>query len=172
MSAISAIVSGEGGDELFSGESLYRDRCQAVSPLCGLHKGEIFGWLTCMHAHYPRAALVAPVSDSMFLLQSKALRHALTLPKLERLVYSTCSIHDVENELVVKAVLEEAQELGFELVDPFPSWHRRGLPLLLGHQHLVRVGEQDSCASLCVSLVFVVRILYAQAVLAQCVVTL
>lgn len=87
----------------------------------------------------------------MILLQSKALRHALTLPKLERLVYSTCSIHDVENELVVKAVLEEAQELGFELVDPFPSWHRRGLPLLLGHQHLVRVGEQDSCAFLCVN---------------------
>jgi len=74
-------------------------------------------------------------------LQTKALRHALTLPKLERLVYSTCSIHDVENELVVKAVLEHAQELGFELIDPFPRWHRRGLPLLPGHQNLVRVGE-------------------------------
>ena len=74
-------------------------------------------------------------------LQTKAMRHALKLPRLERLVYSTCSIHEVENELVVKAVLDQAQGLGFELVDPFPSWHRRGRPLVHGHQHLIRVGE-------------------------------
>ena len=83
--------------------------------------------------------------------QTKALRHALTLPKLERLVYSTCSIHDVENELVVKAVLEEAQELGFQLVDPFPSWPRRGLPLLPGHHHLIKVGESTHLSCICVS---------------------
>lgn len=80
--------------------------------------------------------------QSLAAFQTKALRHALTLPKLERLVYSTCSIHDVENELVVKAVLEEAQELGFHLVDPFPSWPRRGLPLLPGHHHLIRVDPE------------------------------
>lgn len=80
--------------------------------------------------------------QSLAAFQTKALRHALTLPKLERLVYSTCSIHDVENELVVKAVLEEAQELGFHLADPFPSWPRRGLPLLPGHHHLIRVDPE------------------------------
>lgn len=80
-------------------------------------------------------------SAIVYVLQTKALQHALTLPKLERLVYSTCSIYDMENELVVKAVLEHAHDLGFELVDPFPSWKRRGLPLLPGHQHLVRVGK-------------------------------
>ena len=74
-------------------------------------------------------------------MQVKALQHALTLPKLQRLVYSTCSIHEQENELVVKAVLEQADELGFKLVDPFPSWKRRGLPLLPGHETLIRIGE-------------------------------
>ena len=77
----------------------------------------------------------------MLCMQTKALQHALTLPKLQRLVYSTCSVHEVENELVVKTVLPSAQALGFELADPFPSWPRRGLPLLPGHQHLIRVGE-------------------------------
>ena len=75
------------------------------------------------------------------ILQKKALQHALKLPKLQRLVYSTCSIHDEENELVVKAVLDQAHELGFELVDPFPSWKRRGRPLLPGHEKLVRTGK-------------------------------
>lgn len=78
------------------------------------------------------------------LVQTKALQHALTLPKLERLVYSTCSTHEMENELVVKAVLADAQALGFQLADPFPDWPRRGLPLLPGHQNLIRVGEPHS----------------------------
>lgn len=47
----------------------------------------------------------------------------------------------MENELVVKAVLPVAQALGFELTDPFPAWPRKGLPLLPGHQHLIRIGE-------------------------------
>ena len=74
-------------------------------------------------------------------MQEKALRHALRLPKLERLVYSTCSIHDAENELVVKAALPYAEELGFELGHPLPDWPRRGRPLLPGHDHLIRVGK-------------------------------
>ena len=47
----------------------------------------------------------------------------------------------MENELVVKAVLPVAQASGFELKDPFPAWPRKGLPLLPGHQHLIRIGE-------------------------------
>ena len=47
----------------------------------------------------------------------------------------------MENELVVKAVLPVAQASGFQLTDPFPAWPRRGLPLLPGHQHLIRIGE-------------------------------
>lgn len=56
----------------------------------------------------------------------------------------------MENELVVKAVLPDAQASGFRLTDPFPAWPRRGLPLLPGHQHLIRIGEilQNPRASL------------------------
>lgn len=47
----------------------------------------------------------------------------------------------MENELVIKEVLAVAQASGFQLIDPFPAWPRRGLALLPGHQHLIRVGE-------------------------------
>ncbi|MEW5317568.1 MAG: hypothetical protein WDW38_008854 [Sanguina aurantia] len=70
--------------------------------------------------------------------QVMALRKALTFPALQRLVYSTCSIHQAENEDVVAEVLDDARAAGFDLVDPFPSWHRRGLPLFVGSEKLVR----------------------------------
>ena len=73
-------------------------------------------------------------------VQEKALRHALTLPSLQRLVYSTCSVHQQENEDVVKAVLPEAEELGFKLRHALPSWSRRGLPVFQGAEKLVRTG--------------------------------
>ena len=38
--------------------------------------------------------------------QEALILHALSFPKLEALVYSTCSIHDAENEEVVKKVLK------------------------------------------------------------------
>lgn len=71
--------------------------------------------------------------------QEAVVRHALTLPALQRLVYSTCSVHERENEAVVAAVLPYMRELGFELVDPFPRWHRRGLAgSVEGAEKLVR----------------------------------
>ncbi|GAX77818.1 hypothetical protein CEUSTIGMA_g5261.t1 [Chlamydomonas eustigma] len=74
--------------------------------------------------------------------QEAALRHALHFPAVKRLVYSTCSVHQRENEDVVAAVLPEAHSLGFRLKDPFPEWHRRGRPVLEGHDMLVRT---DAC---------------------------
>lgn len=72
--------------------------------------------------------------------QEAAVKHALTLPALQRLVYSTCSVHERENEAVVAAVSVEAKKVGFRLVDPFPEWHRRGIPGSVdGAERLVRV---------------------------------
>ncbi|RDY13082.1 putative 28S rRNA (cytosine-C(5))-methyltransferase [Mucuna pruriens] len=61
--------------------------------------------------------------------QRKALQHALLFPAVERIVYSTCSVNQIENEDVVKSVLPIAESNGFQLAKPFPEWQCRGLPL-------------------------------------------
>jgi putative methyltransferase len=63
---------------------------------------------------------------------------------LKRIAYSTCSIHQRENEDVVAAVLPAALELGFRLVDPFPAWHRKGLEgVVEGWEKLVRTDAAE-----------------------------
>lgn len=59
--------------------------------------------------------------------QLKALLHAMQFPKAERIVYSTCSVHVLENESVVeKALLSNSR--GWKLVAPhcLRHWGRRG----------------------------------------------
>ncbi|KAL5559491.1 hypothetical protein UlMin_035702 [Ulmus minor] len=70
--------------------------------------------------------------------QRKALEHALSFPAVERIVYSTCSIHRIENEDVIKSVLPLAASHGFHLETPFPQWTRRGLPIFEGAENLLR----------------------------------
>ncbi|KAK2980111.1 hypothetical protein RJ640_019534 [Escallonia rubra] len=70
--------------------------------------------------------------------QKKALAHALSFPAVEKIVYSTCSIHQIENEDVIKSLLPLAKSLGFQLATPFPRWPRRGLPVIEGAEHLLR----------------------------------
>lgn len=57
----------------------------------------------------------------------------IAVPRVRRIVYSTCSIHAIENERVVCDALRlgEADRRNFKLAPPeevLPSWHRRGLP--------------------------------------------
>lgn len=71
--------------------------------------------------------------------QKKALSHALTFPAVERIVYSTCSIHQAENEDVIKSILPVASSFGFQLATPFPQWPRRGFPVFEGSECLLRM---------------------------------
>lgn len=67
------------------------------------------------------------------IFQTEIVKHALTAyPKVERVVYSTCSIHAQENEVVVRNLLDDdkVQKLGWTVMerrDVIPSWPRRGL---------------------------------------------
>ncbi|CAM8964461.1 unnamed protein product [Rhodiola kirilowii] len=70
--------------------------------------------------------------------QKKALSHALSFPEVERVVYSTCSINQEENEDVIASVLPFAASHGFQLETALPKWPRRGLPVFEGSEHLVR----------------------------------
>ncbi|XP_020204711.1 probable 28S rRNA (cytosine-C(5))-methyltransferase isoform X2 [Cajanus cajan] len=70
--------------------------------------------------------------------QRKALQHALLFPAVERIVYSTCSINQIENEDVIKSVVPIAESYGFQLAKPFPEWECRGLPVFEGSECLVR----------------------------------
>lgn len=70
-----------------------------------------------------------PINDPLEIeelarIQEALLLHAMTFPKCLVVVYSTCSIHDRENEEVVHNVL--AKQSDFELKVALPFWHRRG----------------------------------------------
>lgn len=84
--------------------------------------------------------------------QRKVLTHALSFPAVERVVYSTCSIHQIENEDVIQSVLPLAASNGFQLATPFPQWQRRGLPVFEGSQHLLRTDPVEDGEGFFISL--------------------
>ena len=56
--------------------------------------------------------------------QEKVVLHAMRFPNVERITYSTCSVHSKENEQVVMSILSKCPE--FALETACPSWTRRG----------------------------------------------
>lgn len=84
---------------------------------------------------------------SLSSFQLVALKHAMSFPNVERIVYSTCSIHKEENEDVVAVALQESnamindKSLHWNLVLPvsLSSWHRRGL------KHDLLTEDQTNC---------------------------
>lgn len=63
--------------------------------------------------------------------QLMMIRHAMKFPHVQKIVYSTCSIHATENEHVISHALqsEEAESSHFKLAprnDVLPAWNRRG----------------------------------------------
>ncbi|XP_032462425.1 probable 28S rRNA (cytosine-C(5))-methyltransferase isoform X3 [Phocoena sinus] len=75
--------------------------------------------------------------------QQRALSHALTFPALRRLVYSTCSLYQEENEDVVRAALQQSPA-AFRLAPVLPSWPHRGLGTFPGAEHCLRASPETT----------------------------
>lgn len=74
--------------------------------------------------------------------QIKILKHAAQFPSLRRLVYSTCSIHPEENEMVVQEILKSCPQL--KLVEGvLPEWKRRGLPQFEFGENVIRASAKE-----------------------------
>ncbi|KAF8656783.1 hypothetical protein AX16_002335 [Volvariella volvacea WC 439] len=69
--------------------------------------------------------------------QFMMVKHAMKFPRVEKIVYSTCSIHAAENEHVVRAALGCEEARGRFVLAPrdqvIPTWERRGLDDEMGN---------------------------------------
>ena len=123
------------------------------------------------HSSSSRRSMSDVESDPRLLklqsFQISVILHAMSIPSVEYLVYSTCSIHEVENEAVVKAVLDATHSstsggsssnsgstgnsstggvgAQWELIAPprFNTWSRRG------HAYTGLTAEQSACLIRC-----------------------
>ncbi|XP_067864144.1 probable 28S rRNA (cytosine-C(5))-methyltransferase isoform X1 [Heptranchias perlo] len=75
--------------------------------------------------------------------QRKALNHALSFPSVERVIYSTCSVHREENEDVVEEILQQHGNQ-ISLVNLMPSWPYRGLDSFPEGPRCIRATPNDT----------------------------
>jgi 25S rRNA (cytosine2278-C5)-methyltransferase len=79
--------------------------------------------------------------------QLTALIHAMSFESVDRIVYSTCSIHKEENELVVQQALQASEQWKLRPPHCLRSWKRRGekVPGLTNDQVncLIRANKDD-----------------------------
>lgn len=109
-------------------EALGRARYILVDPSCsgsGIHAGEEKD-----HARLSRLSA----------FQHKILSEALRYPSAERVVYSTCSAHEEENEEVVLRALKANPEFALEAA--LPEWPMRGAAGYDFSDRVIRCGPQ------------------------------
>lgn len=79
--------------------------------------------------------------------QCTIVKHALSFPNVRKVVYSTCSIHDEENEGVVRQLIEdeEVKKQGWKVSkreNVLPTWSRRGHPeVFKGYENAKELAE-------------------------------
>ncbi|KAI5180122.1 25S rRNA (cytosine2278-C5)-methyltransferase [Nematocida sp. AWRm80] len=74
--------------------------------------------------------------------QLKILNRALSFPKAEKVVYSTCSIYEEENESVVYQALKANPQ--FTVKKVLPAWSKRGVPGYDFSDDVIRCGEDTN----------------------------
>ncbi|XP_067658638.1 28S rRNA (cytosine-C(5))-methyltransferase-like [Haliotis asinina] len=75
--------------------------------------------------------------------QATMLKHALSFPRVKRVVYSTCSIHAQENEEVVEEVIQKVGK-DFKLKLIFADWPYRGVKGYEHAQMCLRMSPEDN----------------------------
>lgn len=86
-------------------------------------------------------------------LQTRIVEHAMSFPAASRITYSTCSIHEQENEIVVSRLLKSkiSRDRGWkvlprpEQVEGMRSWKHRGVRSGLSEENVLSGEELEAC---------------------------